>query len=140
MQIHELKRQHKLKKEKRVGRGGKRGTTAGRGQKGQKSRAGRKLKHNEKEIILRFPKLRGHKNIKVPKEEPIILKTSALFKLSDNGKLNKEVLFRKHIIKKLSTPVKVLFDKEVEQPIECEGILFSKRARESVIKAGGQVK
>lgn len=61
MQLHELKPIHKAKKGKRVGRGGKRGTYSGRGQKGQKSRAGRKLKPIVRELIKRYPKLRGYK-------------------------------------------------------------------------------
>jgi large subunit ribosomal protein L15 len=61
MQLHEIKPTHKLKKRKRVGRGGKRGTYSGRGQKGQLSRAGRKLKPLIREIIKRYPKLRGYK-------------------------------------------------------------------------------
>jgi large subunit ribosomal protein L15 len=61
MQLHEIKPTHKLKKRKRVSRGGKRGTYSGRGQKGQLSRAGRKLKPLIREIIKRYPKLRGYK-------------------------------------------------------------------------------
>jgi large subunit ribosomal protein L15 len=61
MQLHELKPIHKSKKRKRVGRGGKRGTFAGRGQKGQRSRAGRKMKPVVRELIKRYPKLRGYK-------------------------------------------------------------------------------
>lgn len=61
MQLHELKPIHKRKKAKRVGRGGKRGTYSGRGQKGQRARAGRKMKPVVREIIKRYPKLRGYK-------------------------------------------------------------------------------
>lgn len=61
MQLHELKPNHKLKKTKRVGRGGKRGTYSGHGIKGQKSRAGRKMQPIIRNIIKRYPKLRGHK-------------------------------------------------------------------------------
>lgn len=61
MQLNDLKPIHKNKKRKRVGRGGKRGTYSGRGQKGQLSRAGRKLKPVIREIIKRYPKLRGYK-------------------------------------------------------------------------------
>lgn len=61
MQLHEIRPLHKGKKRKRVGRGGKRGTYSGRGQKGQKSRAGRRLEPVIREIIKRYPKLRGYK-------------------------------------------------------------------------------
>ena len=61
MQLHEIKPIHKVKKPKRVGRGGKRGTYSGRGQKGQKSRAGHKMKPVVRELVKRYPKLRGYK-------------------------------------------------------------------------------
>jgi large subunit ribosomal protein L15 len=61
MQLHQLKPIHKLKKRKRVGRGGKKGTYSGRGIKGQKARAGRRLKPAIRELIKRYPKLRGYK-------------------------------------------------------------------------------
>ena len=61
MQLQELKPIHRLKKKKRVGRGGKRGTYCGRGIKGQKSRAGRKLKPLIRDVIKKYPKLRGYR-------------------------------------------------------------------------------
>ena len=61
MQLHELKPIHKLKRKKRIGRGGKRGTYSGRGIKGQKARAGRRLKPVIRDLIKRYPKLRGYK-------------------------------------------------------------------------------
>lgn len=59
MQFHELKPKTKRKKSQSVGRGGKRGKTAGRGTKGQNARAGRKKRPDLREVIKRFPKLRG---------------------------------------------------------------------------------
>ena len=61
MQLQELKPIHKKKQRKRVGRGGKRGTYAGRGLKGQRARAGRRLKPAIRELIKRYPKLRGYR-------------------------------------------------------------------------------
>ena len=61
MQIHQLKPKHKTKKKKRIGRGGKRGTYSGKGIKGQKSRAGRKMQPIVRELIKRYPKLRGYR-------------------------------------------------------------------------------
>lgn len=59
MQIHQLKPIHKPKKKKRVGRGGKKGTYSGKGMKGQKSRAGKRFKPMIRELIKRYPKLKG---------------------------------------------------------------------------------
>jgi large subunit ribosomal protein L15 len=61
MQIHELKPKHKNKGKKRVGRGGKKGTYSGKGIKGQKARAGRKMVPIIRELIKRYPKLKGYR-------------------------------------------------------------------------------
>ena len=59
MQIHQLKIIHKMKRKKRVGRGGKKGTYSGKGIKGQKSRAGKRFKPMIRDVIKRYPKLKG---------------------------------------------------------------------------------
>lgn len=61
MQIHNLKRQHKNKKDRIVGRGGKHAKTSGRGGKGQTARAGNKRRPELRDIIKRLPKNRGYK-------------------------------------------------------------------------------
>jgi len=61
MQLHELHPIHKPKRKKRIGRGGKRGTYSGHGSKGQKARAGHKMKPIIRELIKKYPKLRGYK-------------------------------------------------------------------------------
>ncbi len=61
MQIHELKRQHKNKKDRIVGRGGKHAKTSGRGGKGQTARAGNKRRPELRDIIKKLPKLRGYR-------------------------------------------------------------------------------
>jgi|SRR6185369_2313666 len=60
MQIHNLKRVHKNKRDRIVGRGGKRGKTAGRGGKGQTARAGNKRRPELRDIIKKLPKKRGY--------------------------------------------------------------------------------
>ena len=65
MQIHELKPKHKTSAKKRVGRGGRKGTYSGHGMKGQKSRAGRKMVPMIRELIKRYPKLKGYKSFRV---------------------------------------------------------------------------
>ena len=61
MQIHNLKREHKNKKDRMVGRGGKHAKTSGRGGKGQTARAGNKRRPELRDIIKKLPKLRGYK-------------------------------------------------------------------------------
>lgn len=60
MQIHNLKRTHKNKKDRLVGRGGKHAKTSGRGGKGQTARAGNKRRPELRDIIKKLPKLRGY--------------------------------------------------------------------------------
>ncbi len=60
MQIHNLKRKHKNKKDRIVGRGGKHAKTAGRGGKGQTARAGNKRRPELRDIIKKLPKQRGY--------------------------------------------------------------------------------
>jgi large subunit ribosomal protein L15 len=75
MQIHNLKRQHKNKKDRIVGRGGKHAKTSGRGGKGQTARAGNKRRPELRDIIKKLPKNRGYqfksirKQVLVPKEK-----------------------------------------------------------------------
>lgn len=60
MQIHNLKRIHKNKKDRIVGRGGKHAKTSGRGGKGQTARSGNKRRPELRDIIKRLPKNRGY--------------------------------------------------------------------------------
>jgi large subunit ribosomal protein L15 len=60
MQIHNLKRVHKNKRDRLVGRGGKHAKTSGRGGKGQTARAGNKRRPELRDIIKKLPKNRGY--------------------------------------------------------------------------------
>ncbi|MCE9585521.1 hypothetical protein K8Q94_02790 [Candidatus Nomurabacteria bacterium] len=61
MQINNLKRLHKNKKDRIVGRGGKHAKTSGRGGKGQTARAGNKRRPELRDIIKKLPKNRGYR-------------------------------------------------------------------------------
>ncbi len=61
MQIHDLKRVHKNKRDRIIGRGGKHAKTSGRGGKGQTARSGNKRRPELRDIIKRLPKNRGYK-------------------------------------------------------------------------------
>ena len=61
MQIHNLKRTHKNRKDRLIGRGGKHAKTSGRGGKGQTARAGNKRRPELRDIIKKLPKNRGYK-------------------------------------------------------------------------------
>lgn len=85
MQIHQIKRKHKLAKKKQIGRGGRRGKTSGRGTKGQKARAGRKLRPALRDKIKKLPKLRGYG---INRSHTVIAKDAKKFAIVNLGQLN----------------------------------------------------
>ncbi len=83
MQIHELKRKHKNKRDRLVGRGGKHAKTSGRGGKGQTARAGNKRRPELRDIIKKLPKNRGYqfksiRKVVLVKGDQIISKTETM--------------------------------------------------------------
>ena len=88
MQIHNLKRQHKNKRDRLVGRGGKHAKTSGRGGKGQTARAGNKRRPELRDIIKKLPKNRGYqfKSIRGPfllRKDKVLLKEGKMEKFSE---------------------------------------------------------
>jgi large subunit ribosomal protein L15 len=138
MQLHQLKRETKIKKKKRVGRGGKKGTYSGRGIKGQKSRAGRKLKPIIREILKKYPKLRGYR-FKEKKDDYEIVNLDILDKKFEAGTLiTPQLLKEKNIIKR-EVKVKILGKGELQKKLIFKGFLFSKKARDKILKQGGEI-
>jgi len=139
MQLHTLNPTVTHVERKRIGRGGKRGTYSGRGQKGQRARAGHKIRPTaERELISRFPKLRGVKN-KPKREAPFVINVGALSRLAKSGIINRTVLAEAGIIKNPRSPVKILGDGEAKSALTVQGIPASKSAKEKIEKAGGRV-
>jgi len=142
MQIHQLKPIHKRKNEKRVGRGGKRGKYSGRGIKGQKARAGRKLKPIIREILKKYPKLRGYR-FKAKKEYEIINLDRIEKKFKEGEKVTPKTLVEKGLIRKRGgkiPQVKILGRGEITKKLTFENCFFSKSAKEKIEKAGGEIK
>ena len=101
MQIHELRPKHKNSGKKRVGRGGKKGTYSGKGIKGQASRAGRKMVPIIRELIKRYPKLRGYRSFAL-QDYSVVVNLDILEKTSKDGEtINPENLIVKGIISKI---------------------------------------
>jgi len=141
MQLHQLKPIHKPKDKKRVGRGGKRGTYCGRGVKGQKSRAGRKLKPIIREILKKYPKLRGYK-FKSKKEIAILNLGDLEKKFKEGEKVNPEVLVEKRLVRKIEgkvPEVKILSKGKLTKKLIFENCQFSKKAKELIEKIGGKI-
>lgn len=139
-ELHNLKLNTKKVGKKRIGRGGKRGTYSGRGQKGQHSRAGRRIRPAERDILLKFPKLRGNRNAK---KSPLALEihVGRLQHFADaDGNLTKAVLIKKGLIKRTNALVKVLSGGEPTRAFTIEGISVSKGAKAKIEAKGGSVK
>lgn len=143
MQLHELKTIHKAKKSRRIGRGGKRGFTSGKGSKGQASRAGRKFKPIIKEIIKRYPKLRGYKFNPIG-SKPAVLNVEILEKkFQSKETVSPKSLIEKRIIRKMkgkAPAVKILGNGDIKKALVIENCLVSKEAKAKIEKAGGEVK
>ncbi len=143
MQIHELKPRHKLKDRKIVGRGGKKGTYSGRGIKGQSARAGRKMAPIIRELIKRYPKLRGYRSF-VLEDYLSVINLDVLDKNSKDGDIiNPENLVQKRIIRMVKgkvPKVKILGNGKISKKIIVENCKVSKKAEDAIKKAGGVVK
>lgn len=147
MQLHELKRKHKNRNKKRVGRGGKHGTYSGKGIKGQKSRAGRKMVPIIRELIKRYPKLKGYRSFKLDNDFTIV-NLEVLEKNSKDGDIiNPENLIKSNIISNIKgkgpkghPKVKILGKGSLTKRLVVENCKTSKTAKEAIEKAGGSVK
>ncbi len=143
MQLHQLKPIHKLKKRKRVGRGGKRGTYSGKGIKGQKSRAGRKFAPIIRELIKRYPKLRGYR-FKGRQKNLAVINVGVLEKkFAESDLVNPKILLERRLIRRIKgkiPKVKILGEGELTKKLTIENCEVSKSAKEAIEKAGGTIK
>ncbi len=143
MQLHQLKPIHKLKKRKRVGRGGKRGTYSGKGIKGQKSRAGRKFAPIIRELIKRYPKLRGYR-FKGRQKNLTVINVGVLEKkFAESDLVNPKILLERRLIRRIKgkiPKVKILGEGELTKKLTIENCELSKAAKEKIKKAGGTIK
>ena len=137
MQLHQLKPSHKLKKRKRVGRGGKRGTYSGRGMKGQKSRAGARFAPVIRELIKKYPKLRGYRN-QNKESKYAVVNLGDLDKIYKESEIiNPETLLKKGLIRKIKgrvPKVKILGTGKLTKKLTIEKCEFSKTAKEKYAK------
>lgn len=137
MQLHQLKPKHKLKKKKRIGRGGKRGTYSGKGIKGQKSRAGRKFAPVIRELIKKYPKLRGYRFKGRDKNLAIVNIGDLDKKFKESEVVNPKALLERKLIRRIKgkTPkVKILGRGELKKKLTIENCELSKSAKEKIEK------
>lgn len=145
MQHNTLKRNTKWKRSVAVGRGGKRGKTSGRGTKGQNARAGRKLRPEIRDVIMRLPKLRGRGTNQFVSRfvKPVELKLEFLNKHFSAGEtVNLESLVKAKLIHAVSATqgAKVIGGGAIDKPLNFVGIAVSASVKEAIEKAGGTIK
>jgi large subunit ribosomal protein L15 len=142
MQLHQLKPIHNRKKGKRIGRGGKRGSCSGRGSYGQKSRAGRKTVPFIRQLIKKYPKLRGYR-FKPKQEKPQIINLKDLERNFKQGDLvSPQILLQKKLICKTKgklPEVKILGMGRLTKNLNIKGCSVSNTAKEKIKKAKGTV-
>ena len=143
MQIHNLKREHKNKKDRIVGRGGKHAKTSGRGGKGQSARAGNKRRPEMRDIIKRLPKNRGYRFHSIQTKAVAMSLDKVLLAFPKGGAINPETLLAAKIIKKTKgwlPNVKILSGKnDFNIKIQVSKCSTSVSAKEKIEKAGGQI-
>jgi large subunit ribosomal protein L15 len=140
MQLHQLKSKYR-KKKRRIGRGGKKGTYSGRGIKGQKARAGRKMKPAIRELIKRYPKLRGYRRPKILKNLASVNLNVLAEKFESGTEITPELLVEKRIIRKKSGKiplVKILGKGPLNKKFTVKATAFSASAKEAIEKTGGK--
>ena len=143
MQIHNLKRIHKNKKDRIVGRGGKHAKTSGRGGKGQTARAGNKRRPELRDIIKKLPKNRGYQ-FKSFSIKPVGVSLEKIAKaFPKGGAVNPTNLFELKVIKKRKgwlPKVKILNSEAVfTQKIQVSKCMVSDSVKEKIEKPGGEV-
>jgi large subunit ribosomal protein L15 len=143
MQIHNLKRTHKNKKDRIVGRGGKHAKTSGRGGKGQTARAGNKRRPELRDIIKKLPKNRGYR-FNSFQTKPVCISLDQITKLyPKGGEVSPATLLELKIIKKKKgwlPTVKILNSKaNFGIKIQVAKCTVSASAKEKIEKAGGSV-
>ena len=142
MQLHQIKPKNKRKKARRIGRGGKRGTYSGRGVKGQKSRSGRRLAPFIRELVKRYPKLRGYR-FKGRQLKVAVINLDVLDKIFKAEEIiSPRILLGKGLIRRIKgriPKVKILGKGDVKKRFVIDGCFLSDQAREKIKKAGGSI-
>lgn len=143
MQINELKRKNKNKKDRIVGRGGKHAKTSGRGGKGQTARAGNKRRPEMRVIIKKFPKLRGYR-FNSYQLKPVCVSLDKISKVFKAGSTvtPKSLIEAKVIsqVKGLIPKVKILNGKEdFNTKLSFSEVEVSSKAKEKILASGGSI-
>ncbi|HPU08444.1 MAG TPA: 50S ribosomal protein L15 [Candidatus Atribacteria bacterium] len=142
MRVNQLRPQDgSFHSRKRVGRGlsSGHGKTCGRGHKGQKSRSGGQIppyfEGGQMPLVRRIPK-RGFRSLS--QEEWQIINLEALNRFEEGEEVDKELLQKAGLIKKLDLPVKVLARGELNKKLTVKVEAFSLSAKAKIEEQGGR--
>lgn len=143
MKLNELRpSEGSAKNKKRVGRGpgSGLGKTSGRGHKGQKARSGAKstrgFEGGQMPLQRRLPKV-GFTNIF--KKEYSIVNVGDLSRFDTDTVIDRELLCKSGLVKKMGHGVKVLGNGEIKQPLTLKVDKVSGSAKKKIEAAGGKV-
>ena len=131
------------KKRKRIGRGNASGwgRNAGRGEKGQKSRAGSGVKPGfeggQMPLQRRMPKRGFHNKFRIENRIVNLSDLSRTFKAKEV--VDATALIERGLLRKGTTPVKVLGNGDLSIALTVKAEKFSKTAIEKIKAAGGSV-
>lgn len=130
------------KKKKRVGRGGKKGTYSGRGVKGQSARAGGKMKPLIRELLKRYPKIRGSR-AKVQENSVSVVRLGDIERAYLVGEqVHPRGLCEKGLVSRVKgriPGVKVLATGSLTKALVFTQCAVSTQAKAAIEKAGGSV-
>ena len=143
MQIHELSSTHLNRPRKRVGRGGKRGTYSGHGGKGQTARSGRNFRPIIREVLKRYPKLRGYKNHPVSVRSQTVDVAKLQLRFMAGQIVNPLALIEKNLVARQGgklPSIKILGSGNITKSLKIVNCLVSKSAAEKIKQAGGTIR
>lgn len=143
MQIHQLTKPASVRTKKRIGRGGKRGTYSGHGGKGQTARSGRKFCPIVREVLKRYPKIRGHRNRAAGLGCKIVNVALLEAKFEKGSVITPSILTEKNIVSRVGGKcprVKILGQGDISKNFNVSDCEVSASAKEKIEKAGGAVK
>ncbi len=144
--MNDLKRRNQNKKAKLVGRGKKRGKTSGRGTKGQKSRAGHSIRPEIRDMIKKYPKLRGRgkNSFKAFRATPAVVNVATLAKVFEKGAdITPATLLAQGLITRRNgvlPMVKILANGEISHAVTIYDCSVSPAAKTKIEAAGGTIK
>lgn len=138
-------RTHKNKKPKLVGRGGVHGKTSGRGTKGQKARAGHSIRPEIRDMIKKYPKLRGRgkNSFKAFRATPAIVSIGSIAAAFEaNAVVSPATLLAKGLIRRskgVLPMVKILATGEIDRAVVCYDCTATAAAKVKIEAAGGTI-